>query len=396
MTTIKVRRGTAAQWASAATVLAAGEPGLDTTNNILKLGDGSTAWASLNPVLNNTYAAFTLGVQTTIKPSSDSYAGTIDWVNDSSTGYLFHLHTGANSAAAAFAIGIGVDQGSGGGMLISNKSTGGAAGLQIDNTPGTTFGLYLKSYALNAGMYLDQFVSNSGGISLRYRTGAGFPDGVTTQGSTTLTSATATFVSGDNGATLSQLASAGAVPDGVIPTSTTITFVNSTTVTLSQAATATVTGLKFLVSGRAPSTGQTIIRGLDTDGSTELWGFRQRSISLGLATVAQVAANDTTRVSLAAKQGSTSSIDPFQIQESGGTAHIRATKASSSVAASFVVGKAALATNATDGFLYLPTVAGTPTGTPTSQTGTVPVLIDTTGSKLWARIGGAWVSVTLA
>lgn len=60
MTTIQVRRGTAAQWASAATVLASGELGLDTTNNILKLGDGSTAWASLNPVLNNTYGTFSL------------------------------------------------------------------------------------------------------------------------------------------------------------------------------------------------------------------------------------------------------------------------------------------------------------------------------------------------
>jgi hypothetical protein len=56
VTTIQVRRGTAAQWVSAATVLAAGELGLDTTNNILKLGDGSTAWASLSVVNNHTYA----------------------------------------------------------------------------------------------------------------------------------------------------------------------------------------------------------------------------------------------------------------------------------------------------------------------------------------------------
>jgi len=44
---IQMRRGTAAQWASVNPVLAAGEWGLDTTNRIVKIGDGVTAWASL-------------------------------------------------------------------------------------------------------------------------------------------------------------------------------------------------------------------------------------------------------------------------------------------------------------------------------------------------------------
>jgi hypothetical protein len=53
------------------------------------------------------------------------------------------------------------------------------------------------------------------------------------------------------------------------------------------------------------------------------------------------------------------------------------------------MGGAALATNATLGFTHLPNTAGTPTGTPArSYTGATPVVIDTTGSKLWAYIGG--------
>ena len=55
MTTIKVRRGTAAQWTSANPVLAAGEQGLDTTNNVLKIGDGVTAWSSLGAANSGTY-----------------------------------------------------------------------------------------------------------------------------------------------------------------------------------------------------------------------------------------------------------------------------------------------------------------------------------------------------
>lgn len=41
------RRDTAANWASANPILAAGEWGFDTTNNISKMGDGVTAWSSL-------------------------------------------------------------------------------------------------------------------------------------------------------------------------------------------------------------------------------------------------------------------------------------------------------------------------------------------------------------
>jgi hypothetical protein len=41
-TLIKLRRDTAANWASADPVLQLGEPGYDTTNNELRIGDGTT------------------------------------------------------------------------------------------------------------------------------------------------------------------------------------------------------------------------------------------------------------------------------------------------------------------------------------------------------------------
>jgi hypothetical protein len=59
-------------------------------------------------------------------------------------------------------------------------------------------------------------------------------------------------------------------------------------------------------------------------------------------------------------------------------------------AGGMVVGTAAIATTATDGFLYVPTCAGTPTGTPTTQTGTAPIVVDTTNNKLYFYSGGAW------
>ncbi len=55
-----------------------------------------------------------------------------------------------------------------------------------------------------------------------------------------------------------------------------------------------------------------------------------------------------------------------------------------------VANNAAIATNASNGFLYIATCAGTPTGTPTAMTGRVPLVYDTTNHQFWIYEGGAW------
>lgn len=62
---------------------------------------------------------------------------------------------------------------------------------------------------------------------------------------------------------------------------------------------------------------------------------------------------------------------------------------------SVVLQNAALATNATAGFTYIPTCAGTPTGTPTARTGTVPMVYDSTNNRLYIY-DGAWISAAFA
>lgn len=49
-----------------------------------------------------------------------------------------------------------------------------------------------------------------------------------------------------------------------------------------------------------------------------------------------------------------------------------------------------LATTAVDGFLYVPSCAGTPTGTPTAYGSALPVVVDRTNHKLYFYSGGAW------
>lgn len=74
--------------------------------------------------------------------------------------------------------------------------------------------------------------------------------------------------------------------------------------------------------------------------------------------------------------GSTTPVERFSIRATG----------------SVVIGNSssALSTSATDGFLYIPTCAGTPTGAPTAITGVAPIVIDTTNHKLYFRSGGSW------
>lgn len=53
-----------------------------------------------------------------------------------------------------------------------------------------------------------------------------------------------------------------------------------------------------------------------------------------------------------------------------------------------IIGDAAIATNATNGFLYIPTCAGTPSGTPTAYSGRVPIVYDSTNDKIYVYDGG--------
>jgi hypothetical protein len=47
MTLITVRKGTSSQWSVANPVLVSGEPGFDLTNNLFKVGNGSSTWSGL-------------------------------------------------------------------------------------------------------------------------------------------------------------------------------------------------------------------------------------------------------------------------------------------------------------------------------------------------------------
>lgn len=59
-----------------------------------------------------------------------------------------------------------------------------------------------------------------------------------------------------------------------------------------------------------------------------------------------------------------------------------------------VIGGGALTTNQANGYFYIPTCPGIPTGTPTSYTGRVPMIYDSTNNKFYIY-NGAWKSVAM-
>lgn len=100
---IQVKRGTAASWTSANTVLAAGEIGFETDTRKFKVGNGSTAWSSLsyatvdlasaaltgtptaptaNAGTNTTQIATTAFVTTAVNNVVDAAPGALDTLNE--------------------------------------------------------------------------------------------------------------------------------------------------------------------------------------------------------------------------------------------------------------------------------------------------------------------------
>lgn len=88
--------------------------------------------------------------------------------------------------------------------------------------------------------------------------------------------------------------------------------------------------------------------------------------------------------------GTTTGNKNLELTHDGTNAYLTAS------AGQIAFGSAALDTNATTGFLCVPTCAGAPSGTPASiPTGQAPLIVDTTNSRIYAYFGAAWHMVAV-
>jgi len=88
----QIRRGTSSQWNSANPVLASGEPGYDLTNNIYKIGDGTSNWNNLKSILDITGNANISGVLSAISGNFNSNL----YINNIPVSVSGHNHLSSN------------------------------------------------------------------------------------------------------------------------------------------------------------------------------------------------------------------------------------------------------------------------------------------------------------
>lgn len=83
-TVIQIRRDTAANWTSTNPTLASGEIGFDTTNNQIKIGNGSTLWNALD------YASGGASVQISETAPADPDAGNVWFNSTDGRAYIYY------------------------------------------------------------------------------------------------------------------------------------------------------------------------------------------------------------------------------------------------------------------------------------------------------------------
>lgn len=218
--TIQLRRDTAANWTAANPVLAQGEVGIETDTSKAKFGNGATAWNSLaywNPSGGFTNPMTTLG---DMIYGGTSGAGT-RLAGDTSNvrKFLRELSSGGVATAPVWDTFQASDVSAFALLQANNLSDLANAGTARNNLTPWQFDVTAPAYgAKGDGKMITDLVLNS---------------------TTTATSASASFTSSDTGKHILIAGGAGSNA----PLHTTITFVNSTTVTLATAASITASNV---------------------------------------------------------------------------------------------------------------------------------------------------------
>lgn len=262
----------------------------------------------------------------------DGLSGALDYRHEGTTGYLAHFVMGANTLPLAGAYAAGTDLGQGDGFLVSHKNTG--VGFRGIGHGGSSILQYMVGYGKST-LYNGEIYKDNQGMKLFAKIGEGIGDGVATSGSTTFTSATANFTGADVGSTISQTSTRGTLNvGGTIPSGTTIAAVtNATTAVLSAPATASGTGIQFLIGSRAPATTQPFFTMYDTNGTSKRYEF-----ALGKYTGVvphEIQSNAAASQSLLVKAAVGHTAEIFTVLKDGNATGVLSVTASGIVAARF-------------------------------------------------------------
>jgi len=302
--------------------------------------------------------------QINAKPTSDLSEGVIDWQHNSTYGDLIHLTAGAgmsSSSINAALIALGLDNGYPIGLFVNNKGHGdGTYGIGIKIAQNSTINTATQSY----GFQVDQYSPTSPAIFL-HQADATAPL-MRLQADTSIAS---------TGTALIEVIAAGG-QKGIIRTKTGELYWLADVITHD--------GAGFLNIATGASADSNMTKQLSD-------GFNIRAYS-GSAGVYYPGRISRSSGGLKMDVAPNTSGGPTW---TGNTWQTGVSVKPGTAAPSTMIGTTAPATTATEGFPYMPAMAGAPTGVPTAQTGFVPFHYDTTNNKLWVYNGG-WKSTTLA
>lgn len=156
------RRGTAAQWTTAATVLLAGEIGFETDTGKFKIGDGTTAWASL-AYQNISGAQGTTGTQgTTGATGTQGIQGVIGTQGTTGTTGLQGLTGATGAQGTTGATGSQGITGSTGAQGITGTGIQGATGAQgVQGLIGPSAAITATDVAVTGKLSGDQTIASN-------------------------------------------------------------------------------------------------------------------------------------------------------------------------------------------------------------------------------------------
>lgn len=172
VTQIQIRRGTASQWTSANPTLASGEFGYETDTGKFKIGNGSTAWASLSYSASGTVTSITAGtglsggtITTSGTIAIDSTVvtttGTQTLTNKTATGLIYtQTLLTPTFSANAYTLALG-DQGDI--LLASNGATAGTITIPTNASVAFPTGTQITIIQTAAGQLT---IQGAGGVTV--------------------------------------------------------------------------------------------------------------------------------------------------------------------------------------------------------------------------------------
>lgn len=95
-------------------------------------------------------------------------------------------------------------------------------------------------------------------------------------------------------------------------------------------------------------------------------------------------------ISTGAGSGGAVTIQTSPVGSSGSTPNVLVNRLQVDTMGNIICGISALPTATTNGFLYVPTCQGTPSGIPQTYTGRSALIVDTSSGRIYAYYGGAW------